>query len=291
MTQRDINAEAAAPTLARAATSFICRTCGTQYAEREELPERCPICEDERQYVGWEGQRWTTHEQLARTHAQRIELEEGLFGLGMTPTFAIDQRALLLRTDAGNLLWETLPLVTKQAVEALEARGGVDRIVISHPHFFAAMVEWSDALGRVPILLHEANRPWVQRPHPSIEYWGGDTLKLSDDVTLIRSGGHFEGCTALHWQRGPRPGGALFSGDVPQVVMDRRHVSFMYSYPNLIPMRPRDVVSLRQRLAPFEYEDVFGYTWGRVIRGDGRRAVERSFDRYLAFTQGVDRAI
>jgi hypothetical protein len=30
--------------------------------------------------------------------------------------------------------------------------------------------------------------------------------------------------------------GALFSGDIIQVVPDRRWVSFMYSYPNLIPL-------------------------------------------------------
>jgi hypothetical protein len=245
------------------------------------------VCLDDRQYVGWSGQTWTTHDDLLRTHAQRIEDEEGLLGFGMTPEFAIDQRAFLLPTDAGNILWETVPLVTPEAVAAIEARGGVDRIAISHPHFYASMGEWSDALGGVPILLHEADREWVQRPHASIEWWSGDELALSDSVTLIRTGGHFRGSTALHWADGPRPGGALFSGDAPQVVMDRRHVSFMYSYPNLIPMRTRDVVALRERLAGREFQDVFGYTWGRVIRGGGRAAVDASFERYLAAVTDV----
>ncbi|WP_449065679.1 hypothetical protein [Planomonospora algeriensis] len=30
----------------------ICVTCGVQYGAPRE---NCPICEDERQYVGWEG--------------------------------------------------------------------------------------------------------------------------------------------------------------------------------------------------------------------------------------------
>jgi hypothetical protein len=39
----------------------ICRTCGVQYgAPRKD----CPICEDERQYVGWDGQQWTTLAEL-----------------------------------------------------------------------------------------------------------------------------------------------------------------------------------------------------------------------------------
>ncbi len=262
--------------------NYICETCGTQHAARETAPTTCRVCADERQYVGWRGQRWTTHDALGRDHAIRIEEEHGLLGLGLTPAFAIDQRAFLLPTDAGNILWESIPLVTPEAVQRLEARGGVDRIIISHPHFYASMAEWSDALGGVPILLHEADRKWVARPHPSIELWSGDELPLSDSVTLIRMGGHFPGSTALHWAAGPRPGGALFSGDMPQVVMDRRHVSFMYSYPNLIPLRTRDVLELRERLSNYSFEDVFGYTWGRVIRGGGRAAVDSSFARFLS---------
>jgi hypothetical protein len=272
-------------------THFICETCGTQFAASAGPPGRCPICDDERQYVGWSGQRWTTDGALARTHSLRIDEEAGMLAFGMDPAFAIDQRAFLLETDAGNILWEALPLVTEEAVAAIEARGGAARIIISHPHFYASMVAWSEALGGAPILLHEADRGWVQRPHRSVEHWSGDALRLSEDVTLIRAGGHFPGCTALHWASGPTPGGALFSGDVPQVVMDRRSVSVMYSYPNLIPMRTRDVVALRERLAAYDYADVFGYTWGRVIRGGGRAAVEASLDRYLTMvTDGGDDA-
>lgn len=260
----------------------ICETCGTQFAASGELPETCPICEDDRQYVGWSGQTWTTHEALAARHEIRLGEEAGLLALGMSPAFAIDQRAFLLPTDAGNLLWEALPIVTDAAVDAIRAQGGVEAIAISHPHFFASMVEWSEALGGVPILLHAAHRPWIGRPHRNIELWSGDGLRLSAEVTLIRTGGHFAGSTALHWASGPRAGGALFAGDAPQVAMDRRHVSFMYSYPNLVPMRTRDVLDLRRRLAPYDYADVFGYTWGRNILGGGRAAVEASFDRYLA---------
>lgn len=262
-------------------TRHICETCGTQHADAATAPDHCAICKDERQYVGWDGQRWTTIEALGESFAQRIEVDDGLLALGVTPFFAIDQRALLLPTDAGNILWECVSLVTEKAVEAIKARGGADRIIISHPHFYSSMIEWSDALGGVPILLHAADREWVQRPHPAIEFWSGKEFSLSESVTLIRCGGHFEGSTALHWASGPRPGGALFTGDALQVVVDRRHVSFMRSYPNLIPMRTSDVIAMRERLAKYEFEDVFGYTWGRNIIGGGREAVNISYDRYL----------
>ncbi len=262
-------------------TKHICRTCGTQYSASVRPPETCAICEDERQYVGWAGQAWTCTEDLRREHRLRIEEDGGMLALGMSPAFAIDQRAFLLETDAGNILWESLPLVTEEAVEAIQARGGADWIIVSHPHFYSAMGDWSDALGGVPILLHGADRRWIQRPHPAIELWSGDLRRLSAEVSLVRCGGHFSGSTALHWARGPRPGGALFSGDALQVGLDRRHVSFMYSYPNLVPMRTDKVVAMRDRLVEYDFEDVFGYTWGRDIRGEGRAAVNRSFERHL----------
>src|SRR5688572_5157997 len=115
---------------------FICETCGTQFAESAAPPPRCPICEDERQYVGWDGQRWTTHDELARSFGLRIEEDAGLLGIGVAGDFAIPQRALLLPTGADHLMWECVSLVTREAVDALQARGGVDRIVISHPHFY-----------------------------------------------------------------------------------------------------------------------------------------------------------
>ena len=98
--------------------------------------------------------------------------------------------------------------------------------------------------------------------------------------------GILAGSTVLHWADGPRPGGALFSGDALQVVRDRRHVSFMYSYPNIIPMHTSDVIAMRDRLENLQYVDVYGYTWGLNIIGGGRAAVDTSYERYLAAVTG-----
>lgn len=263
-------------------TNYICETCGTQFAPSDGPPTTCPICEDERQYVGWEGQRWTTHEGLARHHSLRIGEDDGLFAIDMTGSFGIPQRMFLLPTAAGNILWECVSLVTAEAVARLRERGGVDRIIISHPHFYSSMVEWSEALGDVPILLNAADKAWVQRRSRTIEFWRGDTLPLGGGVTLVRTGGHFPGSTVLHWENGVRGRGAMFVGDSPQVAQNRRSVSFMYSYPNYIPMRASDVHEMQARLAPFDYEDVYGYSWGRNIIGGARTAVTASFQRFFA---------
>jgi hypothetical protein len=262
--------------------TYICETCGTQFAPSEAPPANCPICEDERQYVGWDGQRWTTHEKLASQHSLRIGEDDGLLAISMDGNFGIPQRMLLLPTATGNLLWECVSLVTPEAVTRLRERGGVDRIVISHPHFYSSMVEWSEALGNVPILLHAADREWVQRRSRNLEFWRGDVLSLGGGITLVRTGGHFPGSTALHWDSGVRGRGALFVGDSPQVATNRRAVSFMFSYPNYIPMRTSDVRDMQARLAPFDYEDVYGYSWGRNILGGGRAAIKASFERFFA---------
>lgn len=262
-------------------TFDICETCGMQFGASAAPLSECPICVDERQYVGWGGQRWTTLEGLAASHAVRIEDDDGLPGIRMAPSFAIDQRALVLATSGPRIMWECISLVTRDAVAAIEARGGVDMIAISHPHFYSSMVEWSEAFGGVPILLHEADREWVGRTSHQIRFWRGDEYTVAPGVTLVRCGGHFPGSTALHWKDTLRPAGALFPGDALQVVADRRHVSFMYSYPNHIPMHPDAVRAMQRRLARFDFADVYGFSRGRNIIGDGRAAVDRSFDRYL----------
>ena len=114
--------------------------------------------------------------------------------------------------------------------------GGISAIAISHPHYYSSMLEWSRAFGDVPIYLHEAERPWVQRPSPSIQFWSGEQKEIGDGLTLFRTGGHFEGYQVLHWRGGAAGKGALLSGDQPTVAADRRWVSFMYSYPNFIPL-------------------------------------------------------
>src|SRR6478735_1598922 len=105
--------------------SYICETCGTQFAPSARPPTNCPVCEDDRQYVGWKGQRWTTHEALVESHALRMGEDAGLPALAMAGEFGIPHRALLLSTRAGNILWECLSLVTDAAVAFLQERGGV----------------------------------------------------------------------------------------------------------------------------------------------------------------------
>jgi hypothetical protein len=102
---------------------FICTACGTQYAQSDRAPARCLICEEERQYVPPRGQTWTTLEALRGSHSNTFrEYEKGIIGLGATPAFAIGQRALLLRTPSGNILWDCIATLDDATVTMIEHR-------------------------------------------------------------------------------------------------------------------------------------------------------------------------
>lgn len=264
----------------------ICITCGSQFADSPAPPDVCPVCSDERQYVGHDGQRWTTLDLLRRDHHNRFEQLEGdLIGIGTEPRFAIGQRALLVRTPAGNLLWDCLSLLDDASAERVNDLGGISAIAISHPHYYASMVEWAHAFG-AEILLHEADRRWVMRPDAGIRYWSGATRTLFGGLTLINSGGHFDGGTVLHWPGGAEGRGALLSGDILQVVPDRGWLGFMYSYPNLIPLPAATVRAVAESVEPYRFDRVYGAFWDRVVLSDGEEAVRRSARRYLRALEG-----
>ncbi len=260
--------------------NYVCTTCGVQYAESHAPPASCPVCEDERQYVGWGGQQWTTLAELRATRANEVRAESGLIGILTEPAFAIGQRALLVPDPGFPLLWDCLTLIDDATVAAIRAAGGIRAVAVSHPHYYSAVVEWARAFD-VPVYLHAADRAWVMRPDPAIVFWEGDTLVLSDGITLIRCGGHFPGGTVLHWARGADGMGALLSGDVLQVGADRKSVSFMYSYPNYVPLGAAAVRRIGAALAPYRFERIYGAFRDRNVLERGNQVVRRSVERYL----------
>ncbi len=266
---------------------YICMTCGTQYPASDSAPQHCPICEDERQYINQQGQQWTTLDTLRTDHYNVVKEEEpGLTGIGTEPKFAIGQRALLVQSPAGNVLWDCISFVDDATVKAVQALGGITAIAISHPHFYSSMIEWSHAFGDAPIYLHASNRPYVMRPDPSIVFWEGDRHTLGEGITLVRCGGHFEGSTVLHWANGAGGLGVLLAADTIYVVQDRRWVSFMYSYPNLIPLPAPAIERIVKAVEPFAYDRIYSGWFDSVLIRDAKAAVARSAERYIHAIQG-----
>ena len=113
---------------------YICNACGTSYPDASAPPRQCGICEDERQYVPPSGQAWTTPERLGRGHVNALAaFETGLFQIHTHPQFAIGQRALLLRTAEGNILWDCLALLDDATEALIRSLGGLRAIATSAP--------------------------------------------------------------------------------------------------------------------------------------------------------------
>ena len=262
-------------------SSFICATCAVQQAPTDAPPARCPICEDERQYVRQAGQAWTTLDELRRAGHRIVvrDLEADLSGVGVEPSLGIGQRALLLRTPRGNFLWDCVGFIDDDGVAAVRARGGIAGMAMSHPHFYGAMVEWSRAFD-APIYISRADADWVQYDDPGIVHWEG-TKEVLPGVTLVQCGGHFEGSAVLHWRQGADGRGALLVGDTITVVPDIRFVSFMRSYPNHIPLPAETVDRIVAAVRPYAFDRIYGGWWDRVVPRDGPAAIERSARRYL----------
>jgi glyoxylase-like metal-dependent hydrolase (beta-lactamase superfamily II) len=266
---------------------WICSACAVEHPESEHPPAVCRICSDERQYVPLAtGQRWTTLAELAAGGTRLVveEVEPGLFGVSEHPTVGIGQRAHLVTTPAGNLLWDPTGFVDEEGAARVRELGAVVAIAASHPHMYGVQVEWSRALGGVPILVAEADREWVQRPDPAIHYFSGDR-EVVPGVTLRTVGGHFAGSLLAYWEAGASGRGVLLSGDTIFPGGDGEWVSFARSFPNHIPLSAAVVDRVATAASSRPFDRLYG-NFGGVIPADARAIVRRSADRHMAWVRG-----
>jgi hypothetical protein len=152
------------------------------------------------------------------------------------------------------------------------------------------MVEWSRAFGGAPMHLHEAEWPWVMRPDPCIRFWQGEDLALRGGLKLVRTGGQLEGYQVLHRPAGAGGKGALMAGDQPQICMGPKQLTFMYSYPNDIPLDGSRIRRIVECLDPLRFDRIYGAFFARgkgIIPTHGKEIVRRSADCYLRAIQGL----
>ena len=262
--------------------TYLCATCGVQYPPSDQPPAHCPICEDERQYLPVTGQRWLDYAECAQSQRSvYLEEEPGLLAISLEPGIGIRQRTALIHTPNGNVLWECIPVIHSETIQRINALGGIQAISLSHPHFQSAIAEWSATFNNAPIYIHESDRQWIQRDTGNVRYWSGERQSLMDGLTLVNCGGHFDGSSVLHWRDGAAGAGALFTGDTITVVEDRRWVSFMRSYPNLIPLPPGKIRQIVDRVSDLTFDRLYSSWTGEVVGSDAHAAVTRSAERYI----------
>ncbi|WP_232667252.1 hydrolase [Pseudonocardia sp. TRM90224] len=262
---------------------LICRTCAVEHSEKVDV---CKICADERQWVPAEGQVWTTLDELADAgyRVELTEFEPNLYGISSTPNSGIGQYSKLVRTPAGNLLFDPIGYLDDEGVRAVQELGDVVAIMASHPHMFGVQVEWSKRLGDVPVYVSEPDLEWVARPDPVIRPWSG-TLEPLPGVTLSQPGGHFPGNSVVHWAAGAGGKGVLLASDTIFANPDRTSVSFMRSYPNRIPLSGAVVERVTAHVERYEFDRLYG-NFANIIDHDARAVVRRSADRHIAWVNG-----
>ncbi|MCM3677427.1 hypothetical protein M3699_27585 [Peribacillus simplex] len=268
--------------------NYICETCGVQYEGSKEVPNQCLICGEERQYVSPKGQTWTTLEMMKKDGIFKNSInldEEGLYSINTNPNFGIGQTAYLIKDKKFNLLWDCITYIDQDTITQIEDLGGIDAIALSHPHYFSSQVEWAEAFD-APIYIHEDERDWVTRPSEKIIFWSGESLELQQGVILQRIGGHFKGGTVLEWKNGFSQNGILLTGDIIRIVADRQWVSFMYSYPNFIPMPSVTVERIANRVNEFKFGRLYD-AFHRVIKEEAHNQVQKSATRYVKALNGT----
>ncbi|MEO5320449.1 hydrolase [Arthrobacter sp. CC3] len=263
---------------------LICATCGV---ERDEpVPALCPICADERQYVPEDGQKWLMLDAMAQ-EGQQLSLKEnepGLFGIRAEPKVGIGQTAQLVVTPEGSLLWDPVGYVDDIAAKAVLERGPVLAIATSHPHMFGVQVEWSHRLGGVPVLVADADRRWLGRHDPMIEYWAG-SHSVAAGLTLHQTGGHFPGSAVAQWAAGAGGRGVLLTGDSVFPNSDRRSIAFMRSYPNHLPLSGAVALRIAAQLEDLEFDRIYG-NFNNAIAYGARAVLHDSAQRHNAWARG-----
>ncbi|KZT21752.1 hypothetical protein NEOLEDRAFT_1138952 [Neolentinus lepideus HHB14362 ss-1] len=284
----------------------ICTTCGIQYTSTNRRPYRtgdeesgdgCVICLDERQYVAPTGQNWTTWRKIEEDYKTELVSEEKdrrVVRIMTEPSFGIGQTPFVVNSYRGSVIWDCQAYLSDSAVAQILA-STADKpllgIAISHPHFYGSSVTWARKLG-CKVFISAKDKEWFVRDDRNVaevvEFWEGDRKVFADGLTMIRCGGHFPGSCVLHWDRSfepPEPNlpttGVVFCSDTFGIGSDHSKISFMYSYPNMIPLPPWDIQALWHSLRPFAFEDIYGAWPGNLSYGEGRSKVLKSARRFI----------
>ncbi len=261
----------------------ICRTCGVETTT--PLPDLCPICEDDRQWVPASGQQWTTRTELeSEGHRLTIsEREPGLFAIRVEPKLGIGQTCYLACTDAGNMLFDVPAYIDAEAVAAVRDLGGVAGIAASHPHMFGTQLEWSAAFDDAPVFVCRADLDWVQRTGRAICPYFHEAEPVPG-VRLRRTGGHFPGSAVAVWT-GADGTGVMLSGDSIGPVARSGWVTFMRSFPNYLPLSAAVVRRIAASVNDLDFDRMYG-NFGQSIASEAHSAVQTSAERYAEWVSG-----
>ncbi|KAH7391352.1 beta-lactamase-like protein [Cadophora sp. MPI-SDFR-AT-0126] len=290
---------------------LICTMCGTQFDEESRtLLTRCRICDDPRQFVPPTGQSFTTMAELRKgpykNKWKKFDEDEDRFWMIYTePQFAIGQRAILVKTPQGNILWDCIAFLDPSTIDWINDQGGLAAIVISHPHYYTTHLEWAAAF-ECPVYLAWEDKGWLNRldrmgkartfiesTEEEIEVRGEKT-----GVLILKPGGHFPGslvCLAYgrlliadtivttpsgkgDWSKGPGGGEDARPEGMNTYV-------FMWSIPNMIPLSPDAIMGVWNVIKKHEFTHTHGAFFDMEVKDGGSGAKTTVKQRLLESMQ------
>ena len=257
----------------------VCFTCGTLYPPHY-ISNECIICNEERQYVPETGQKWITQDNLLASYKNSIKrINDRLFQIEIEPRFAIGQRAFLVLSENGNILWDCIPLLDNKTIDFINSKGGLKAIAFSHPHYYSNMHDWAKTFD-CPVYIHQSDEQHIVYKSTNIRLWEGEEMPLWDDLKLVNIGGHFEGSSVL-MVSGLTEKGVMLCGDTMYQSPSKKHFAIMYSYPNRMPLPISEIKRIKDRLLKLDFDTVYGFYGYQNLEGSAKEVLENSFNRYL----------
>jgi len=258
----------------------ICRACGTQFPENYHLA-LCAICSEERQFIPIYGQRWTTHQELVESYKTEItEINEYLYEIIITPKFGIGQRAFLVLSESGNILWDCIPLLDQNIINFINQKGGLKAIAISHPHYYSNMNDWAEEFN-CSVYIHSFDKEYVADKGRSVHHWSGESFKLWDNITIENIGGHFKGSSVLIISKLSKLG-VMLCGDTMYLSPSMNFFAIMHSYPNRIPLKRTEILRIKERLSNLSFDTIYGFYSYQNLTENVREIVAKSIEQHLS---------
>ena len=130
------------------------------------------------------------------------EVEKRMWSISTEPKFGIGQRAILLETDEGNVLWDCIAYIDDETIETIKGKGGLKAIVISHPHYYTTHLEWAKAFD-CPVYISLEDETWLSQrdTEGGRKFINGATEEIIPGVIAAKPGGHFPGSLVLLWNK------------------------------------------------------------------------------------------
>lgn len=202
---------------------------------------------------------------------KQVEGDDSLWSIYTEPKFGIGQRCILLETPHGNVLWDCITYLNDETLQWIHSKGGLQAIVISHPHYYTTHLDWAKAFD-CPVIVAKDDEEWINRKDTEgrRRLMEGTAEEIISGVTAAKPGGHFPGSLVLHWDR------KLFIADTfvttPSAYYHKNRLpgttsyAFMWSIPNMIPLPPSELHKMWQVIKKLGFESTHAAFVGTEIR-------------------------